>query len=155
LISTSLAERVNLTTRMHQRRLTRLTNAYSKKPENLTAAVGLHFAWYNFVRVHETIGTTPAVAAGLAEAPWSLAELVAAALEIAEETPQPTAPAPAPVPQSPERPPSLPSPETWREMVQEPLPGVDALGNDIEASVGEDGPETTRDPVPWGDMAAE
>jgi IS1 family transposase len=78
-ISTALAERMNLTSRMHQRRLTRLTNAYSKKAENLAAAVGLHFCWYNFVRVHETIGTTPAVAAGIADHPWSMAELVAAA----------------------------------------------------------------------------
>jgi IS1 family transposase len=94
-ISTAIAERANLTARMHQRRLTRLTNGYSKKLENHVAAIGLHFAWYNFVRIHETIGTTPAVAAGIMYEPMSLAELVEAALytsgidetgETAEET---------------------------------------------------------------------
>jgi len=80
-ISTSMAERLNLTTRMHQRRLTRLTNAYSKKKTNLVAAVGLHFMHYNFVRKHETIGTTPAVKAGLTDHEWTLEELVKAALE--------------------------------------------------------------------------
>ena len=165
LISTSLAERVNLTTRMHQRRLTRLTNAYSKKPENLTAAVALHFAWYNFVRVHETIGTTPAVAAGLVEAPWSLAELVAAALAVAEEQPEPPAPAPAPMgpPEPSGSPASLPSWEGWRPMTQTTLPGVDhAPANDVAPaavdggeSEGDDGPVTVRDPAPWGDRAAE
>lgn len=89
-ISTALAERVNLTTRMQQRRLTRLTNGYSKKRENLVAALGLHFFYYNFVRVHEAIGTTPAVAAGIADHPWSLAEMVAAALDAM--TPPPAAP---------------------------------------------------------------
>jgi len=93
-ISTSLAERVNLTARMGQRRLTRLTNGYSKKRENLCAAIELHFAHYNLVRIHETLGTTPAVRAGLAESPWSLAELVRDALD-AEPMPPPPVVAPA------------------------------------------------------------
>jgi transposase-like protein len=81
LISTAIAERLNMTTRMTQRRLTRLTNAFSKKQRNLRAAVALHFFHYNFVREHETLGTTPAVAAGLAKHAWTMEELVTAALE--------------------------------------------------------------------------
>ena len=81
LISTAGAERLNLTTRMHQRRLTRLTNAYSKKTTNLRAAVGLHFFHYNFVRVHDSLKTTPAVEAGLTKHEWSLEEMIRAALE--------------------------------------------------------------------------
>ena len=61
---------------MNSRRFTRLTNGFSKKVDNLRAAVSLHFAHYNFVRKHGTIKTTPAVAAGMAEKPWTLAELV-------------------------------------------------------------------------------
>jgi IS1 family transposase len=76
LISTSYIERQNLTMRMSMRRFTRLTNAFSKKVENLAAAVSLHFAFYNFCRVHKTLGTTPAVAAGVADHVWTLAELV-------------------------------------------------------------------------------
>jgi hypothetical protein len=57
-ISTSYVERQNLTMRMSMRRFTRLTNAFSKKVENLAAAVSLHFAYYNFVRVHKSLGTT-------------------------------------------------------------------------------------------------
>ena len=154
--NTSMAERLNLTTRMHQRRLTRLTNAYSKKQENLAAAVGLHFFWYNFVRVHDTIGTTPAVAAGLADAPWSIADLVAAALEVAAESasPEPTPPAPS----SPEPPPApMPTWETWREPVQLPLPGVDPAndnGRPAEEAVEDDAPATVRDPIPWGEGVA-
>ncbi len=60
-ISTSYVERQNLTMRMSMRRFTRLTNAFSKKVENLAAAVSLHFMHYNFCRVHKTLGTTPAV----------------------------------------------------------------------------------------------
>ena len=75
-ISTSHVERQNLTVRMQSRRFTRLTNGFSKKVENLRAAVALHFAHYNFVRRHGTIKTAPAVAAGLAEKPWTLADLV-------------------------------------------------------------------------------
>lgn len=84
LISTSIAERLNLTTRMRQRRLTRLTNAFSKKTPNLRAAVALHFAHYNLVRVHEAIGTTPAVAAGIVNRRWYLDELVRMAIEVAK-----------------------------------------------------------------------
>src|ERR1035441_7548474 len=66
LISTSYIERLNATTRLHMRRLTRLTLAFSKKRENFEAAVGLHFAYYNFVKRHNTLRCTPAMAAGVA-----------------------------------------------------------------------------------------
>ena len=79
LISTSYIERLNATTRLHMRRLTRLTHAFSKKHENFVAAVGLHFAYYNFVMRHSTVKTTPAVAAGVATAKWSIGELLEAA----------------------------------------------------------------------------
>lgn len=75
-ISTSYVERQNLTMRMCMRRLTRLTNAFSKKLENFKAAVALHFASYNFVRVHGTLDATPAMAAGLEKRPWTIRELV-------------------------------------------------------------------------------
>jgi IS1 family transposase len=75
-ISTSLIERQNLTMRMSMRRFTRLTNAFSKKVENLRAAVSLHFAHYNFVRVHRTLRVTPAMEAGVSDRLWSLDELV-------------------------------------------------------------------------------
>jgi IS1 family transposase len=75
-ISTSYVERQNLTLRMHCRRLARLTNAFSKKLENFKSAVALHMAWYNFVKVHSAIKTTPAVACGVAKAPWTIAELI-------------------------------------------------------------------------------
>ncbi len=75
-ISTSLVERQNLTMRMGMRRFTRLTNAFSKKAENHRAAVGLHFAHYNFVRQHKTLRITPAMAAGISDRMWSLEELV-------------------------------------------------------------------------------
>lgn len=58
------------------RRLTRLTNAFSKKVDNLKAALALHFAWYNFVRVHKTLKVTPAMEAGLTNHVWTLEELV-------------------------------------------------------------------------------
>jgi IS1 family transposase len=76
-ISTSYVERLNLTMRMSMRRYTRLTNAFSKKVENLAAAVSVHFMVYNFVRVHKTLGTTPAVAAGIADHVWTIDEIVA------------------------------------------------------------------------------
>jgi IS1 family transposase len=76
LISTSYIERLNATTRTHMRRLTRLTLAFSKKRENFEAAVGLHFAFYNFVKRHSTLRTTPAVAAGVTGKQWSIGELV-------------------------------------------------------------------------------
>jgi hypothetical protein len=75
-ISTSLIERQNLTMRMSMRRFTRLTNAFSKKVENLRAAVSLHFAHYNFVRLHRTLRVTPAMEARVCDRLWSLAELV-------------------------------------------------------------------------------
>jgi IS1 family transposase len=75
-ISTSFVERQNLTMRMSMRRLTRLTNAFSKKVENLHAAVALHFAHYNFVRLHRSLRVTPAMAAGVSNRLWSIEELV-------------------------------------------------------------------------------
>lgn len=80
LISTSYIERLNATTRLHMRRLTRLTLAFSKKRENFEAAVGLHFAYYNYVRRHGTLRCTPAMAAGVAKTFWSIGELLEAVL---------------------------------------------------------------------------
>jgi len=80
-ICTSHVERSNLTIRMMIRRLTRLTNAHSKKWENHEAALGLFFGYYNFCRVHSTIRQTPANKAGLTVRPWSLQELLDAAGE--------------------------------------------------------------------------
>jgi hypothetical protein len=74
-ISTSQVERQNLTMRMGMRRYTRVTNAFSKKVENLYAAVALHFMHYNFGRVHKTLGKTPAMAAGVADHVWTPLEL--------------------------------------------------------------------------------
>lgn len=79
LISTSYVERLNATTRLHMRRLTRLTLAFSKKRGNFEAAVGLHFAYYNFVRRHNTLRCTPAMAAGVTSGFWSVGDLVEAA----------------------------------------------------------------------------
>lgn len=79
---TSFVERSNLTIRMTVRRLTRLTNAHSKKWENHEAALALFFGYYNFCRVHSTIKTTPAVKAGLAERVWSLEELLRSASDV-------------------------------------------------------------------------
>jgi transposase-like protein/IS1 family transposase len=76
-ISTSHVERQNLTMRMMMRRLTRLTNAFSKKWENLRAALALHFAYYNFCRIHKTIRCTPAMEAGIAKSIWTLQDLLA------------------------------------------------------------------------------
>jgi IS1 family transposase len=78
LISTSYVERLNATTRLHMRRLTRLTLAFSKKLENFEAAVGLHFAYYNFVKRHNTLRCTPAMAAGVTGTTWSVGELLEA-----------------------------------------------------------------------------
>ena len=75
-ISTSMIERQNLTMRMSMRRFTRLTNAFSKKLENLQAAVALHFAYYNLVRLHQTLRVTPAMAVNVTDRLWSLEELV-------------------------------------------------------------------------------
>ena len=76
-ISTSYVERQNLTMRMGMRRYTRLTNAFSKKVENLAHAVSLHYTHYNFARVHQTLKTTPAHAAGVADHKWSPHEIAA------------------------------------------------------------------------------
>lgn len=75
-ISTSYAERSNLTMRMHMRRFTRLTNAFSKKIENHAYAVALHMAFYNFVRIHKTLRVSPAMAAGIADRLWSMEDIV-------------------------------------------------------------------------------
>lgn len=75
-ISTSYVERQNLTMRMQMRRFTRLTNAFSKKVENLRAAVALHFAHYNFVRPHSALRVTPAMEAGVTNRLWVLEELI-------------------------------------------------------------------------------
>jgi IS1 family transposase len=74
-ISTSGVERNHLTMRMGIRRMTRLTNGFSKKADNLRAAIALHFAYYNFVRVHSSIRTTPAMASGVASRKWAIADL--------------------------------------------------------------------------------
>ena len=75
-ISTSFAERNNLNIRMHSRRMTRLTNAFSKKVENHAHAMALHFLYYNFVRVHKTLRTTPAMAAGITKRLWDMGNVV-------------------------------------------------------------------------------
>lgn len=96
--STSHVERANLTVRMHIRRFTRLSNGFSKKLENHRAAVSLHVAWYNFVRVHESLRITPAMEAGITDHVWSVEELVTKAL-----TAEPCAP-PEPKPLAPPKP---------------------------------------------------
>jgi len=75
-ISTSYVERANLTMRMHMRRFTRLTNAFSKKVENHMHAVSLHFMFYNFCRIHKTLRVTPAMEAGLTDHVWDVNEIV-------------------------------------------------------------------------------
>jgi IS1 family transposase len=77
-ICTSHVERANLTMRMHMRRLTRLTNAFSKKWENLWAMLCLYFTWYNFTRIHQTLRVTPAMAAGVTDHLWDFEDLIAA-----------------------------------------------------------------------------
>jgi transposase-like protein/IS1 family transposase len=78
-VSTSFVERQNLTMRMQLRRFTRLTNAFSKKLSHLKAAVALHFAFYNFCRLHSSIRCTPAMESGITDHIWSLEELLGAA----------------------------------------------------------------------------
>lgn len=75
-ISTSYVERSNMTMRMSMRRLTRLTNGFSKKWENLNYALALHFAYYNFCRIHKSIRCTPAMEAGLTKTVWTLKDLI-------------------------------------------------------------------------------
>jgi len=74
--STSYVERQNLTMRMSMRRLTRLTNGFSKKWENLNYALALYFAYYNFCRIHKTLRVTPAMAAGISKRVWELKDLI-------------------------------------------------------------------------------
>ncbi len=76
-VSTSFVERQNLSMRMHMRRFTRLTNAFSKKIENHGHAVSLYFMFYNFCRVHQTLRVTPAMEAGLTDHVWRIEELIA------------------------------------------------------------------------------
>ena len=76
-ISTSYVERQNLTMRMSMRRFTRLTNAFSKKVENHSAAVALFYMYYNFGGIHQTLRVTPAMAAGVSDHVWDIAEIVA------------------------------------------------------------------------------
>jgi IS1 family transposase len=75
-VSTSFAERQNLNMRMHMRRFTRLTNAFSKKFENHAHAVSLFSTYYNFVRIHQTLRVTPAMAAGVADKLWEIGDIV-------------------------------------------------------------------------------
>lgn len=113
-INTSFVERGNLTLRMGQRRFTRLTNAFSKKAENLRAAVAMHFGHYNFCRVHMTLRVTPAMEAGITDHVWSVEELIAAALDAYE------APPPMPVVLAP---PPKGASFGRRPTSNEPLPG--------------------------------
>jgi IS1 family transposase len=76
LISTSHVEKQNHPVRMHVRRLTRLTNAFSKKLDNFKAAMGLHFVYYNFCKRHIAIRCTPAMEAGIENSQWTMAELI-------------------------------------------------------------------------------
>jgi hypothetical protein len=75
-VSTSYAERANLTLRMGSRRFTRLTNAFSKKVENHAHSVSIHTMHYNFVRIHQTLRCSPAMAAGVTTKLWELADMV-------------------------------------------------------------------------------
>jgi IS1 family transposase len=77
-VSTSYAERQNLTMRMHMRRFTRLTNGFSKKFENHAHMVAIYAVWYNWIRIHKTLRVTPAMAAGLTDRLWSWAEIIEA-----------------------------------------------------------------------------
>jgi hypothetical protein len=75
-ISTSYIERQNLTMRMQIRRFARLTNAFSKKLENHVASLAIHYVHYNFCRIHPTLRVKPAMAAGVSDHVWDLAELI-------------------------------------------------------------------------------
>lgn len=87
-VSTSYVERNNLTMRMHMRRFTRLTNAFSKKVENHAYAVALHMMYYNFVRIHSKLRMTPAMAAGVSSRLWEVTDIVAL-VEASEESSAP------------------------------------------------------------------
>jgi hypothetical protein len=86
-VSTSYVERQNLTIRMHMRRFTRLTNAFSKKVDNHAHAVALNMMYYNFVRIHKTLRVTPAMAAGVSDRLWEIAD-IAQLVADAEEGPK-------------------------------------------------------------------
>lgn len=75
-ISTSYVERANLTMRMGMRRFTRLTNAFSKDAENHAHSIAIHFMFYNFARIHQTLRVTPAMAAGITGKLWELTDIV-------------------------------------------------------------------------------
>jgi IS1 family transposase len=90
-VSTSYVERSNLTIWMHMRRFTRLTNAFSKKVENHAHAIALHMMYYNFVRIHKTLRVTPAMAAGVTDRLWDIADIVML-VEDAEAAPKPRGP---------------------------------------------------------------
>lgn len=75
-ISTSYVERQNLTMRMHMRRFTRLTNAFSKKITNHLATVAVYFMWYNFVRIHQSLRVTPAMEAGVTSRLWTVEDMI-------------------------------------------------------------------------------
>ena len=77
LVSTSYVERQNLTMRMCMRRFTRLTNGFSKKIENHIHAIAIHYMHYNFVRIHQSLRCTPAMAAGVTSKLWSIEDIVA------------------------------------------------------------------------------
>ena len=85
-VSTSYVERQNLTMRMHMRRFTRLTNAFSKKFENHAHMVALYAVWYNFVRFHKSLRVSPAMAAGISDRLWTMEDL-AALVEAADAKP--------------------------------------------------------------------
>jgi IS1 family transposase len=92
-ISTSYVERQHLSIRTHCKRFARLTLSFSKRLENHAAAVSLHVAFYNFVRVHESLGViTPAMALGISDHPWSIGELIDAAVATQPIAPETTAP---------------------------------------------------------------
>ena len=86
-ISTSYAERQNLTLRMTQRRFARLTNGFSKKLTNHAAAVSLYAAHYNLCRVHEALRTTPAVALGITDRVWTIGDLIDTVLPLEPNRP--------------------------------------------------------------------
>ena len=86
-VSTSYVERQNLTMRMHIRRFTRLTNAFSKKLGNHMQAISLYFMFYNFCKIHKSLRVTPAMEAGISQILWEISDIVAL---IPEETPKET-----------------------------------------------------------------
>lgn len=88
-VSTSYVERSNLTMRMHNRRFTRLTNAFSKKFESHVHMVAIWAVWYNWIRIHKTLRVTPAMEAGLTDRLWNFEELIAAMDEIAPKPGRP------------------------------------------------------------------